>query len=317
MKKGLHPRNRHQGRYDFELLMADCEELRAFVVKNQYGDLSINFADPAAVKMLNRALLQHFYDVVGWDIPDGFLCPPIPGRADYVHAVADLLAEGSSGKIPRGSAVRVLDVGVGANCVYPLIAQHEYGWQVVGSDINPEAIAAARRIIALNPALSAVIECRLQTSVADVFHGIIQSDEVFDMTLCNPPFHTSEEQANAGTRRKLKNLSAGHAPQSSKKPLLNFAGKNAELWCKGGEVGFVRKMIKQSAELPTSALWFSSLISKKENLAAIYRALKRAKPETVRTIDMAQGKKVSRIVAWSFFDESQRKVWAKKRWSMG
>jgi len=313
IKKSLHPRNRHRGHYDFNQLVADCPELAGFVVPNRYGDLSIDFADPTAVKVLNRALLQHFYGVVGWDIPEGFLCPAIPGRADYIHVVADLLAESNRGNIPHGHRVQVLDVGMGANCVYPLIAQYEYDWHVVGSDINPQAIEAARKIVAANPALSTAIECRLQTSSSNIFHGIISSDEIFDITLCNPPFHASEADASAGTRRKLKNLSGGVARQS-RKPQLNFGGKNAELWCKGGELGFVRKMIKQSAELPNCVLWYSTLISKKENLSAVYRALKRVRPQTIRTIDMAQGQKVSRIVAWSFLNESQRNEWAEKRW---
>ena len=42
--------------------------------------------------MLNRAILMHHYGVKSWDIPAGYLCPPIPGRADYIHSVADLLA---------------------------------------------------------------------------------------------------------------------------------------------------------------------------------------------------------------------------------
>lgn len=41
--------------------------------------------------MLNKALLAAHYDIEYWDIPDTYLCPPIPGRADYVHRAAELL----------------------------------------------------------------------------------------------------------------------------------------------------------------------------------------------------------------------------------
>jgi hypothetical protein len=106
------------------------------VARNRYGTESIDFANPAAVKALNQALLKKFYDIAHWDIPPGYLCPPIPGRADYIHHVADLLAGEHEVAIPRGPSVAVLDIGIGANCVYPIVGCHDYGWQFVGTDID-------------------------------------------------------------------------------------------------------------------------------------------------------------------------------------
>ncbi len=138
-KPKLHPRNRHQGRYDFDQLTAACPALIPLVKKNPRGEDSIDFSDAASVKMLNRALLMHHYQVVKWDIPPNYLCPPIPGRADYIHHIADLLASSNDGEIPKGSAVRCLDIGVGANCIYPLIGEREYGWSFIGTEIDPKA----------------------------------------------------------------------------------------------------------------------------------------------------------------------------------
>ena len=143
-KLQLHPRNKHRQRYDFDRLSAACPDLKKFVALNKWGDDSIDFSDAEAVKMLNKALLIHFYDVKDWDIPPTYLCPPIPGRADYIHHIADLLADNNSGKIPVGSKIKCLDIGVGANCVYPIIGRAEYGWGFVGSDIDPLAIRSAR-----------------------------------------------------------------------------------------------------------------------------------------------------------------------------
>ena len=95
----LHPRNRHSGRYDFPKLIAACPELGEYVILNPYGKQSIDFANPDAVRVFNRALLRQFYGIQHWDIPAGYLCPPVPGRADYLHGLADLLA-GDTG--PRG-----------------------------------------------------------------------------------------------------------------------------------------------------------------------------------------------------------------------
>jgi len=76
-KKQLHPRNKHQGRYNFDELTSNSEELSVFVRPNSYGDQSIDFSNPDAVKALNTALLKTHYNLEFWDIPQGFLCPPL------------------------------------------------------------------------------------------------------------------------------------------------------------------------------------------------------------------------------------------------
>ncbi len=295
-KNKLHPRNPHRFRYDFQALIKSCPALLPFIFINKYDSETIDFANPAAVKMLNKAILKHFYHISNWDIPKNYLCPPIPGRADYIHYIADLLAENNKGYIPRRKSVKVLDIGVGANCVYPIIGNHAYDWQFVGTDIDPVAIQSAKNIIENNEILLGKIEVRLQTSSSHIFKGIILPDEIFDVTICNPPFHASLAEATAGTQRKIKNLSG----KKSLKPSLNFGGQKAELWCEGGEESFVKKMINESAMIPNQCVWFTSLISKKEHLPSIYRALKNVKALEVRTIVMAQGQKTSRIVAWTF-----------------
>jgi 23S rRNA (adenine1618-N6)-methyltransferase len=301
-KDNLHPRNPHRFRYDFEELIKSCEGLKSFVFINKFNSQTIDFAIPKAVKMLNKAILKHFYGISYWDIPDNYLCPPIPGRADYIHYIADLLSSSNNGIIPEGKSIKVLDIGVGANCVYPIIGTSTYGWQFVGSDIDPISIQSAKNIIERNNSLTGKIEVRLQPSSADIFKGIIMPEEVFDVSMCNPPFHTSMEEANRGTQRKIKNLS-GRKPT---KTVLNFGGQNAELWCEGGEEKFVIKMIQESATIPDKGVWFTSLISKKEHLPNIYKALKTEKALDIQTIDMAQGQKSSRIVAWTFWSKEQR-----------
>ena len=305
VKSRLHPRNPHRFRYDFKQLIESCAELQSYVSVNQYGNESINFADPAAVKVLNRALLKHFYGISYWDIPENYLCPPIPGRADYIHYAADLLSSCNGNVIPRGNSISVLDIGVGANCVYPVIGNHEYGWLFTGTDIDPVSIDSAQKIIDSNSTLIDLIELRLQKSRANVFEGVIKPDDVFDLTICNPPFHASAEDAESGTLRKLSNLSSTKITDAT----LNFGGQNRELWTPGGEEYFVRTMIDESMCFNGTCFWFTTLISKKTTLPGVYRLLKKVKASEVRTIDMAQGQKVSRIVAWSFLNKDQQKRW--------
>ena len=299
-KLSLHPRNRHRGRYHFEELSKALPALRDFLVANPFdaNELTIAFADPVAVMALNAALLKFFYRVESWQIPPGYLCPPIPGRADYVHHAADLLAQDRNGNIPRGTEIRVLDIGVGANCIYPLIGHHEYGWRFVGSDTDAVALGAAQQIVDANAGLAAAIELRLQKSAQKIFDGILIPDDRFDFVLCNPPFHGSARAAEAGSARKWKNLGKGGNPESN--PRLNFGGQAAELWCEGGEVGFVRRMAAESAQRRAQVSWFSALVSREENLPAIYSALKEVRAGKIETIAMMQGQKKSRIVAWHF-----------------
>lgn len=286
----MHPRNKHRERYNFKMLIDALPELAAFVQTNTYNDESIDFFNPDAVKMLNRALLKHYYHIEHWDIPQNYLCPPIPGRADYIHYVADILGEYNTNKI------RCLDIGVGANCVYPIIGVNEYDWSFVGTDIDSIAIESAKRIIELNPILKDKLELRLQNNPNDIFTGIIQKDEKFDIVICNPPFHASLAEAQAGSIRKLSNLKN----QKISIPVLNFGGANNELWCKGGEKQFIYNMIMQSKEFATSCVWFTTLVSKESHLESIYQTLRKVAAIDVKTIGMGQGNKVSRIVAWRY-----------------
>ena len=303
-KLSLHPRNRHRGRYDFAQLSQALPALKDFLVANPFdaNELTIDFANPAAVKALNAALLKDFYGVESWGVPPGYLCPPIPGRADYLHHAADLLATDCNGDIPRGPDIRVLDIGVGANCIYPLIGHYEYGWRFVGTDTDAVALSAAQQIVDANEGLAAAIEFRLQKSSQKIFEGILAPDERFDIVLCNPPFHASAHAAEAGSMRKWKNLgkAGGLSGNAESIPKLNFGGQAAELWCEGGEVGFVCRMVAESAQRRGQVSWFSTLVSREDHLPEIYAALKEAGARNVKTIDMAQGQKKSRIVAWHF-----------------
>ncbi len=308
-KDNLHPRNLHRERYDFPKLIASSSELAAFVALNEYGNESINFADPAAVKALNHALLLHHYNIKNWDLPAQYLCPPIPGRADYVHYLADLLSESNGGEIPRGKTVHVLDIGVGANCIYPLIGHAAYDWQFVGTDIDATALHNAQQILDANQ-LNEAIELRLQKSPTEIFSGVTYADEFFDLTLCNPPFHASLAEARHGSQRKWKNL--GKENDKRKNPVLNFGGQSLELCCEGGEEAFVNRMIEESESGKNNCLWFTTMISKSATLPHVYRTLKYSGAKENRTIEMSQGQKKSRILAWTFKDKQEQRDWWKR-----
>lgn len=305
-KSRLHPRNKNRSRYDLGALVSAVPELKSYVKPNKAGEPSIDFSSPIAVKLLNKALLKHYYSITFWEFPDENLCPPIPGRADYIHYMADLLAENNAGNAPLGNNITCLDIGVGASCIYPIIGVTEYGWRFVGSDIDPKSLAAAQKIIDSNEVLKGKIALRLQHEPAHIFKGMLKPNDNIDITLCNPPFHASINEAQKGSRRKIKNLTG----KTVKAAELNFSGIANELVYDGGELQFIKTMVVESAQFAKNCCWFSTLVSREAHLKAIYACLKEARTAAFKTIRMGTGNKSSRIVAWTFLSKKERLVWS-------
>ncbi len=306
----LHQRNKNRERYDLGALITAEPDLSNHITPNKFGDDSVDFANPVAVKLLNKALLNYYYGVKNWDFPEDNLCPPIPGRADYLHYLADLLGQSNFGEIPLGDKIKGLDVGVGANCIYPIIGVTEYGWSFVGSDINESSVESAKNIVQSNSVLEGKVECVLQENSENSFTGILSEDSKFDFTMCNPPFHSSTEEAQKSSRRKVKNLTGKKVAKAE----LNFAGVDNELTYEGGEHAFIHSMIKESAEFSKNCYWFTTLVSKKSNLKGIYKALNDLEVGQIKTIPIGTGNKNSRIIAWSFLSKEEQKEWRETRW---
>ena len=307
---GFHKRNKHTGSYDFEKLMELVPELVPLVFKNKFNHNTIDFSDSKSVMLLNKALLNDFYGLDKWEIPKGYLCPPVPGRSDYIHHIADLLQKNNFGTIPLDEKVNVLDVGVGANAIYAIISALEYGWSVVGVDIDEKAIRSAKNIIASHSKLSELVSVRRQENPKNVFNGVIELSDRFDVTVCNPPFHSSLEEANKGTFRKLRGLQSGKGQKLQR----NFEGTGNELWYEGGESQFIQNMIIQSKNYSEQCFWFTTLVSKKSNLRAIHKLLRQYKAAKVETIELGHGNKSSRVVAWTFLNKEAQQNWKAKRW---
>lgn len=294
--KKLHSRNRHLAQYNFEKLSAVYPALRQYIIPNKSGDATINFSDRSAVKALNKALLKTYYDIDYWELPADNLCPPIPGRADYIHYVADLLARNNDGIIPRGKDVKILDVGVGANCIYPIVGNYEYDWNFVGAELDYQSHKNASEIVRKNVRLRNKVDIRMQFNPSMIFTNIIKQGEKFDVAICNPPFFSSNKEVMEQTMRKLRNL----GNKSDQKPIQNFGGNNSELWCRGGERAFISNMIKESVKYKYQVKWFTTLVSKKDNLRPLKILLERVKARHVEVINMEQGNKVTRLLVWKF-----------------
>ncbi|CAM1346568.1 23S rRNA (adenine(1618)-N(6))-methyltransferase RlmF [Tenacibaculum crassostreae] len=281
-QKGLHPKNIHNQGYDFKLLVKKYPKLSSFIIE-KFENETIDFSDPLAVKEFNRALLVSYYGITSWEFPDENLCPPIPGRVDYIHHLADL--------VKGEKDVKVLDIGTGATCIYPLLGNAVYSWEFTASDIDAKSLSNAQKIIDKNN-LEDKISLRYQKDETHILKGITKEDDLFTLTMCNPPFYKSEEEARGANRRKSRNL--------GNNAIRNFAGNSNELWYVGGEKAFLHTYLYESSQVPNASKWFTSLVSKKENVESLQSSGKKLGVKEFKVIPMNQGNKVTRIVCWRF-----------------
>ncbi|RMZ51117.1 23S rRNA (adenine(1618)-N(6))-methyltransferase RlmF [Flavobacteriaceae bacterium PRS1] len=293
----MYKNNIHNSGYDFLKLCEVYPQLKAFVFENKYKTQTIDFANPEAVKNLNTALLFTHYNIKYWEFPEANLCPPIPGRVEYIHQLENLLK--SSG---INNNITVLDIGTGATCIYPLLGHQVYDWNFIATDIDTGSIEQAEKNIDKNE-LYAKIQLRYQEDKSQIFKGILKPTDTFSASICNPPFFRSEAEMMQATSKKLKGL--GKNGES----LRNFSGKFNELCYKGGEKAFVHTYLYESSLFKTTCFWYTTLVSKKENVKSIYVSLNKLGATEIKTIPMQLGNKTSRIVAWTFLTEDQQKKW--------
>ena len=281
--KGLHTNNKFNTSYDFDELIIKNPSLKEFVLENKFGSISIDFSNPTAVKELNKALLYTYDKISTWIFPDENLCPPIPGRLDYIHHLADLISEEKN--------IKILDIGTGATCIYPLLGVAEYNWDFVAIDIDINSLDTAQDIIDDN-SLDTKIKLRQQLDENQILKGILNDDDSFSAVICNPPFYKSAEEARGANKRKNRNL--------GNSSVRNFAGNNNELWYIGGEKAFLHNYLFESSLYKDRSIWFTSLVSKKENVESMEKSSKKLGATAFKVIPMNQGNKVTRIVCWKY-----------------
>jgi 23S rRNA (adenine1618-N6)-methyltransferase len=282
-EKNLHSKNKFNKGYDFDALIKINAKLKTFVSKNQFDVITIDFSNPEAVKELNKALLFSYGTITTWDFPKENLCPPIPGRLDYIHYLSDLISTEEN--------VKILDIGTGATCIYPLLGVAEYDWSFVASDIDFASLDTAQDIIDDNN-LGTKIELRKQADENHILKGILKEEDSFSAVMCNPPFFKSAEEAQGANKRKNKNL--------GNNTVRNFSGNNNELWYIGGEKAFLHNYLYESSLYQEKSKWFTSLVSKKENIESLQKSSTKLGAVEFKVIPMTQGNKVTRIACWRF-----------------
>ncbi|WP_418513544.1 23S rRNA (adenine(1618)-N(6))-methyltransferase RlmF [Corallibacter sp.] len=292
--------SKRSSQYDFKELCQVFPDLEPFVFDNKQNHLTIDFANPKAVKALNRALLLSNFNIKYWDFPDTNLCPPIPGRLMYIDAISDLLLDSNIEK-----NIHVLDIGTGATCIYPLLGYSKYQWNFTATDVDKTSLKNAQVIINKNK-LNSCISLRFQKDASHVFNGIIQPEDLFSVSMCNPPFYKSENEANQATKRKLKGLG-----KLEKEVTRNFSGNSNELWYPGGEKAFLHNYLYQSSLYKSNCFWFTTLVSQKEHIKSMKTSLKKLNANKIKVLDISLGNKKVRVVAWTFLTQAEQNSWSR------
>lgn len=299
---------------DFAALAIKHPSLTPYLVHDPRGKnrATVDFKDANGSRELTRVLLKEYFGV-NWSLPPGQLVPPVPNRTNYIRWIAQLLRLAR----PPGDVVRGLDLGCGANLIYPLLGAAMFGWAFVAADATPIALESARRNVENNPHLAGLIEVREVRPPPGVSGGTLEggsersaagmetkdgaapdstaphnqggvlrpalrdSDPVFAFTMCNPPFFSTLDKAGLN-------------------PNTDHEGTAEEMVCPGGEEAFVRRMIYDSAALKDRVYWFSTMCGKKSTLKAARYQLQQCGAEVIRTTELMQGKTSRWCIAWSF-----------------
>jgi len=286
----IHPRSVYASvKPDFAALAKHYPGLALRVKVSEDGKASIDFKDSRATKELTRALLHNDHKLDWW-IPEGHLIPPLTNRLNYIYWLEDLL---TLSKPAGGSTVIGLDIGCGANCIYPLLGASVFGWRFVGTDITDSGVLWAQRNVACNSDVKDLVQVR---KVAGTMPGRPAPSGMllnamaaepsgaqprFHFCMCNPPFFKSMHEA-------------GRNPETA------HGGTDHEMVCKGGELVFVKAMVDESMELKEQVHWYTSMLGKKSTLKEIRKYLHELKVPVVRSTHFFQGETSRWAVGWSF-----------------
>ena len=105
---------------------------------------------------------------------------------------------------------RILDIGTGTGLIALMAAQRNPGAEVLGIDIDEEAVQQAKENMAESP-FSSRVECISQDILT------FEPEEPFDAILCNPPFFTEDTQPDDKSRALARNNKSLPFPQLIKK----------------------------------------------------------------------------------------------------
>ena len=171
----MHAQNPYSDRYDLKRLATFNPELKEHIVSNPSNEDTIDFSDSASVYELNKAMLLADFNLDTYELPMGYLIPPVPGRLEYLLHIREFLSE--QFKIDGNTKLRGLDVGSGANGIYCILGTQHFNWNMVGSECDSNAVKIAKANVNSTKSLKNKIDIRHQENKSFLFKNVIQPSE--------------------------------------------------------------------------------------------------------------------------------------------
>jgi len=285
----------HHSPIDFRKLAKVAPEINERMVDNYFDT-----REPGNGPILTQVLLNKHFNGLKIQLPPDRLCPPIPNRQLYIVWLKDLLD--STGPLIDETAPATterelvgMDIGTGASAVYPILGCAQRPWKFIATELDEKSFEWAWINLEKNGMLDRVNLVRRTKSYTEDLSPLIPLDELgikrIDFVMTNPPFYESEEDMNQRMEEK------------EDAPVSTHTGAPVELWCEGGEVGFVKQMILESMLLRHRVQWYTAMLSSPQSVEVLLLELKRLDVRNTATTTFIPGKVTRRYaLAWTFGD---------------
>ena len=271
---------------DFLTLIKEFPELKKYILKQNEDneeEFQFDWSNNELSLLMDKSILNYYFNIKYYDIPKGFLIPPIPSRINYINLINSIIA-----KLIKDINIKNIigiDIGTGANIIYPILGYSIYKWKFICTEINKEAYNNAKLILQKNN-LENNINIIKQNNKDNIFISILNRENKYLFSMCNPPYYNYENEIKLEDKKRDNEY--------------NFD----EIYYKNGEYGFFQRYFEESICYKNNVFLYTILIGKKINAENIYDKLS-SYSDIIKIYNMQKiltGNNVRYIIYWSFFN---------------
>ena len=271
---------------DFLTLIKEFPELKKYILKQNEDneeEFQFDWSNNELSLLMDKSILNYYFNIKYYDIPKGFLIPPIPSRINYINLINSIIT-----KLIKDIDIKNIigiDIGTGANIIYPILGYSIYKWKFICTEINKEAYNNAKLILQKNN-LENNINIIKQNNKDNIFISILNRENKYIFSMCNPPYYNYENEIKLEDKKRDNEY--------------NFD----EIYYKNGEYGFFQRYFEESICYKNNVFLYTILIGKKINAENIYDKLS-SYSDIIKIYNMQKiltGNNVRYIIYWSFFN---------------
>lgn len=271
---------------DFLTLIKEFPELKKYILKQNEDneeEFQFDWSNNELSLLMDKSILNYYFNIKYYDIPKGFLIPPIPSRINYINLINSIIT-----KLIKDIDIKNIigiDIGTGANIIYPILGYSIYKWKFICTEINKEAYNNAKLILQKNN-LENNINIIKQNNKDNIFISILNRENKYIFSMCNPPYYNYENEIKLEDKKRDNEY--------------NFD----EIYYKNGEYGFFQRYFEESICYKNNVFLYTILIGKKINAENIYDKLS-SYNDIIKIYNMQKiltGNNVRYIIYWSFFN---------------